>query len=141
MPFIALHIEHVILKKLISILFLAIYANVGFGASIDSHYCGGKLVELKICGITVKSDCPMKSLHAACCKNKVHFCKSDNHKAPTVAVVTSTETSLKAPFFSVKQYDFSLVVIANYNTNHFPSGDIYGQLGQPLFISNCVFRI
>jgi hypothetical protein len=115
--------------------------NVGFGASIDCHYCAGKLVDLKICGVVVKSDCPMKSMHSNCCKDKVHLCKIDNHKAPTVAVVTAPETSLKPPVFLIDSYDPSLVTIDQPIKDYFPPGYINRQLDCPLFISNRVFRI
>jgi hypothetical protein len=129
------------MKRFISILFLIIYLSVGFGASVDCHYCAGKLADLKICGIVVKSDCPMKSMHSDCCKNKVHLCKTDNHKTPTVAVVTAPETSLKTPVFSIDSYDLSLVTVDRLFQNHFPPGHINRQLECPLFLSNRVFRI
>ena len=115
--------------------------NVGFGASVDCHYCGGKLADLKICGIVVKSHCPMKSMHSGCCKNKVHFCKTDNHKTPADAVVMTPETSLKTPVFLIDSYVLSLVTIGQPIKDYFPPGYINRQLDCPLFISNRVFRI
>jgi hypothetical protein len=115
--------------------------NVGFGASVDCHYCAGKLVDLKICGIVLKSSCPMKSMHSDCCKSKLHLCKTDNHKSPTVAVVTTIETSLKAPVYLIDSYYFSLVTLSQGDKSHLPPGESYRQLDCPLFVSNCVFRI
>jgi hypothetical protein len=114
---------------------------VGFGASIDCHYCDGKLADLKICGIAVKTNCPMKSMHANCCENKVHFCKTDHHQTPTVATVATFETSLKVPVILVDLYNFSLSTIDRHSINHFRPGNTHWQQDCPLFISKRVFRI
>jgi hypothetical protein len=129
------------MKRLISILFLIIYVNAGFGASVDYHYCAGKLVGLKVCGIALKSQCPMKSMQSGCCQDRLHLCRTDNHVSPIVAVVTPPETSFKIPVFLVDSYDLTPVTIDQPIKDYFPPGYTNRQLDCPLFISNRVFRI
>ena len=130
------------MKQLISILFLLIYANVAFGISVDCHYCGGKLANLRICGVSVKESCPMKSMPSDCCKEKSHYCKTDSHTTlPVAANVTVPEPSLKIPVCLIHSYDPSLVTIDQPIRDYFPPGYIDQQLDCPLFISNRVFRI
>src|SRR4030095_5310469 len=134
-------LANLFVKQLISILFLLIYVNVAFGISVDCHYCGGKLANLKICGVSVKESCPMKSMPLDCCKEKSHYCKTDSHKTPAVANVTAPETSLKIPVFLIDSYNWSLVTAAQSVRNYLRSRDINQQADCPLFISNRVFRI
>ena len=129
------------MKRVISILFLLVYLDVGFGTTIDYHYCGGKLVDLKICGIGLKDGCPMKSMHASCCKHGVHFCNAGNHKSPTVATVPTAGTSLTIPVFLIDPYSFSIGTRGESNTDLFHLDKIHRPSNCPLFVSNMVFRI
>lgn len=83
----------------------------------------------------------MKSMHSDCCKNKVHLCKSDSHKSPTAAVVTSTEISPKVPVYLIASINVSFATTAKYTRSHLRPGDTHLHLDCPLFISNRVFRI
>ena len=129
------------MKKISSILLLSVYLNVAFGISTDCYYCGNKLVDLKICGISVKSDCPMRSAHSGCCKHEAHYCNTDNHQNPTVVTLVTPPASLKTPVFLLDSYSFSFVAIDQHTIFYFRSPERNRKLISPLFIFNRVFRI
>ena len=121
---------------------LLIYANVAFTASIDYHYCVGKIVDLKICGIDVKTGCPMTSMHPGCCKHQVHYCNGDSHESPSIVPLVTPGTSLKSPVFVIiDSYNFAVALPGKNQTVYPDIGEMFRRPACPLFISNRVFRI
>jgi hypothetical protein len=132
------------LKKIISVLFLLTYLNVAFGSSIDCHYCCGKLVNIKIYGVSLaKHNCSHSSMSSDCCKDKIHYCKTDNHTSPAVVAITTPETSIKAPVFVIDSFDFLSLAASNEINNilYLRQSRTDKAHACSLFISNRVLRI
>lgn len=80
-------------KRLISILFLLIYATTAFGITIDFHYCQGKMVKSSLLNIRQMPDCCCQEeashpVPALCCNDDVRVCETDNHKTAQPAIST-----------------------------------------------------
>jgi hypothetical protein len=80
------------MKKLLSILLIAIYSTASFGMSVKEFYCYGKLtsVSVSLTPDNTAPACGMKMKDRGCCKTKTHFVKvKDNHVASVAAALTA----------------------------------------------------
>ncbi len=115
--------------------------NVALGISIDCHYCTGKLVDFKFYGST-KCNSHEGKMSSGCCKDVVHFCKTDSHQSPAVVTVIAPETSLKSHVFLNNSFNsISLITIDNRNNIYLRQCEADPEPPCPLFIYNQVFRI
>jgi hypothetical protein len=69
-----------------AIVLLLVYFNASFGIGFDFHYCGHKLVNVKLVAFG-KTDCRCGSsqMKMDCCKNESIFCQADNHTIQSTA--------------------------------------------------------
>jgi hypothetical protein len=77
------------MRKFIAIVFLLIYASVGFAMAINFHFCGNHLSQVSLVKINFHSACCCKTKNTAndCCKDGVVLVKSDNHQVqPSLAL-------------------------------------------------------
>jgi hypothetical protein len=134
------------LKKSISILFFLTYLNVALGTSIDCQYCCGKLVNFKLSNISIsKAKCGRFdiSMRSGCCKNEIHYCKTDNHKSPVVLAIKAPETLIKTPVFLINSLNSFPFVEMNHVISilYLRQRRSDGEPACSLFISNRVLRI
>lgn len=71
------------MRRLIAIILLLIYANVGLATSINLHFCNGHLSKVSLVNVKHHSSCccKTKSMTNDCCKDKILISKSDNHQS------------------------------------------------------------
>ena len=80
------------MKKVLTILIAAIILVSGMQVSVDRHYCGGKLIDVKIsvtgklasCGMEqTGSSCPdHPTIDKKCCENQLSFFSLNNNYYP-----------------------------------------------------------
>ena len=102
------------MRKFIAIVFLLIYANVGFAMAINFHFCSGHLSHVSLIKIGFHSVCccKTKNITSDCCKDEVVFIKPDNHQ---------TQTSLALPESGFKILAFPALITRDetpYNLKH-----------------------
>jgi hypothetical protein len=80
------------LKKIVSIFLLLLYVNAAFGIGLACHYCGERLVNVKLLGLGHEAcKCTTGQMNRGCCQDKTFFCKTDQHK---IQAATPTLPSL-----------------------------------------------
>ena len=88
------------MKRMISIFFMFIYLNTALGVGIDVHFCGGDIADITIIGLGhAHCNCSPDSMPPGCCKNVVHYCKTDNHKVQAADTTISIQHWIEAPVF------------------------------------------
>ena len=128
------------MKRIIAISFFLIYAATAFGIGIDIHYCKGKISTISVIGFE-KGGCGCKGkMSNGCCKDEVHFCKTDNHKTQDTASVLIPFEIFQPQLYLV-DYNFlfkSFVV----DKNQLPDfSKIKLRYSNTLFILYQVFRV
>ena len=91
------------MKRLISILFIVVYATTAFATTYDFHFCHGKMVGSALLNISNQPKCccgdsdnPMKG----CCKDEIITCKADNHRTtPSIAISIPISPDFALPIF------------------------------------------
>lgn len=125
------------MKKLLAIVLLVLYGVSSTGATVQLHYCCGKLKNISFSTSPVK-DCGSKHKMGSkpCCETKqittkdqdqqqdVYTINCGNNAPAEVINSFAKVNSLQVPVTSVKQVDYSSP-----------------PLSQSLCILNCVFRI
>lgn len=126
-------------KGLITILAFT-YLSVSSGATINMHYCMGKLmtVDMKQEQKSACGNCGMeKSGHKGCCKDeqkKLQIEKDQKISESSFQFLT-VASDINIPAYSYFSYVQSISV--DYPVSHAPPGR--GSI--PIFIRNCNFRI
>ena len=84
------------MRKFIAIVFLIIYANVGFAMAINFHFCSGHLSQLSLIKIGYHSVCCCKTKEIAsdCCKDEVVLVKADKHQFQTSLTFSESESKI-----------------------------------------------
>jgi hypothetical protein len=125
------------LKKLFAILMIMLYAVSSTGATVQLHYCCGKLKSIKL-GTSPVKDCGSKHKMGTkpCCETKQVSSKNqDQQQVYTIAINEQAPAEHQVYFSEVTQLNYPGV----------PSDDLIVHssppLSQSLFIFNCVFRI
>jgi hypothetical protein len=112
----------VVLKKILSIFLLLLYVNAAFGIGLDCHYCGEKLVKVKLHGFGHEAcKCTTGQMSQGCCHDKTIACKTDQHKllAPaTTAPFLLTEYNAFFPL-SVPIEVWNLTVVPPFSYYYF----------------------
>lgn len=95
------------MKKALSILLLLIYAGSSLGIGFDCHYCGGHLSDVTLVGFEhAHCKCSSKNMQPGCCKNEIHFCKTDDHKTQSAAIISSFSVNINIPVFYIQDFSF-----------------------------------
>jgi len=77
------------MKKLLSILLIAIYSAATMGMSVQQCFCDGKLITISVCLTSNNEGCNMSSKKDDCCKTKSSFFKvKDNHLVALIEKAT-----------------------------------------------------
>jgi len=96
------------MKKLLSILLIAIYSTAALGMSVKEFYCCGKLtsVALSFTSDNKQSVCKKLSKDCDCCKTKSHLLKvKDNHVASSGAIVLTTKHFVHCDIINFTAFD------------------------------------
>jgi len=123
------------MKRVILILLIGIYALATMGFSINHFYCCGKLTSVSISLTdTIKSSCNK----SGCCKNKFQYVKvKDNHvSADEISAPFKSFTHL--PLFTCYQ-DIAIVSRIFTIANRSNAPPVFPVV--PSYIMNCVFRV
>lgn len=92
-------------KKALSILLLLVYMSTAFGIGIDCHYCGGHLSNVAIAGFGhAQCNCSSKDMQPGCCKNELHFCKTDDHKTQAATIISSFSVNINVPVSYIQDF-------------------------------------
>ena len=87
------------MKKFTAILLLTIYGLTSVGATIDLHYCSGKLSKVTLVTEPKKTDCcSEKEMPKDCCKDKLVRLKQTNDQ------LLYTDNYLKNYFYTVTTF-------------------------------------
>jgi len=129
------------MKKILASILLITYAFASSGASVDLHYCMGKLIGLdfdysskKQCG---NCNMPVKDTKG-CCNNKQVQAKIDTDQQ-----VTQNNISLNNDF-TATTHEYSLLNNILYNSTTIVHPLIHGPpliSYTPLYLFDCSFRI
>jgi hypothetical protein len=126
------------LKKIVAILFLLVYGLSSTGATIQFHYCCGKLKTIKLTQVAQK-DCGMKHSAPAkkkCCDDKQIELKikADQKAEQAVTFASWTPSILQQELpIDLEQQVVSKAIV--------PEVFAPPPLGEPLYILHCVYRI
>ena len=126
------------MKKLLAIIMIVLFGFSSSGATVQLHYCCGKLKSVSWGSIQEK-DCGMKDKMGSrpCCETKSVSAKDQNqdHELYTIALGSASP---------VEPIQFSHPVSVPVTTAHMVTGIQPGSsppLSQSLCILHCVFRI
>jgi hypothetical protein len=126
-------------KRLISILFIAVYASTAFATTYDFHFCHGKMMGSALLNISGHPKCCCGDADKAmngCCKDEIKICKADCHR--TTQSVTTVPLSLDLALPAVISLHFA-------PTFHIQSSRLCQlnpwQSSAPVYLLNKVLRI
>jgi hypothetical protein len=123
-------------KKLFAILLIMLYGVSSTGATVQLHYCCGKLKSIKIGSAHVK-DCGNGFMMGAkpCCETKEIKSKSVDQQ--DVTILLGTKAPVEAQTFFTSTFSAGTPVADVHQQADYTSPPLV----QPIFILNCVFRI
>jgi hypothetical protein len=123
-------------KKLFAILMIMLYAASSTGATVQLHYCCGKLKSIKLSSAPVK-DCGNKKMMGTkpCCETKQVSGKNQDQQE-VYTVLLSDKAPAELPVFYT-----DLKPLKVYAPIDEPAVHSSPPHTQSLFILNCVFRI
>jgi hypothetical protein len=131
-----------IVKKFAAFILLLLYFASTSGATIDMHYCMGKLVSWKISNQKQNNNCEkcgmVKSFHNGCCKDETTQLKVGDQKIAnaSLSIEKLTSTCLVPTLWYEEAFQIPSISESNPLINAPPFN-----IGVPLFIRNRVFRI
>jgi len=134
------------MKRFIAVILAIIYMSTAMGATVQLHYCMGKLVSWEL-GSSIKDHCkgcgmklPAKNTSKKkCCQDeyKEIKLKKDHHNPAAAGVMVSI--ALEAT--PVTMYTLQVMPVASLAVS-FPVAQAPPNLGNtPVFLRNCNFRI
>ena len=126
------------MKYLVVILFLTIYGNAVFGAVINLHFCGERLVKVSVLNFSPTGGCACDPDNEPmdCCKNVLLYQKSDTHKTPqSVFPPKIARFFIASPTEVIIQIPVTISKCPEIIT-HFRRSTI-----EPIYLLNSVFRI
>jgi hypothetical protein len=129
-------------KKFAAFILALLYFASTSGATIDMHYCMGKLVSWKISHQKHSNNCEkcgmIKSFHKGCCKDEISQLKVGDQKVSQANLsIEKLTTELLIPvLWYTEAFRFPSLTEAYPVINAPPFND-----GVSLFIRNRVFRI
>ena len=139
------------MKKLFSILFVAVILLSGMHLSLATHLCGGEVSAVKLSFTHEKADCGMcsteqtnkaeKSIAAeGCCKDEMSFLAVDNNYNLSTTEINQPTNQLLQVFYIPESIGFQFIHTNSItNTNVQPPGNyIASAVSLP---DICVFRI
>jgi hypothetical protein len=137
------------MKKSLTILITVVLLASGMQVSIDRHYCGGELADIKLsltgrmasCGMEkTENKCPdYPVFNKKCCEDQISFYSISSKYFPGFFKLSHPSTGKDIPLAHI-----SFIVLRNLNTSDFiawelPPGD---KSKSSLTLSEiCVFRI
>jgi hypothetical protein len=127
------------MKKIVLIMFTALYLCFAIGISISKHFCGGKLSFVSFYNQVDEKDCCGDNHEDGCCKDENNFIKikdDQQHK-----IVSTTPTFLlvdKIVFNSYYSFVF-LIEQLPIKKQIYPPPILAAQ--QPIYLQYQVFRI
>lgn len=129
------------MRRIIAIILLLVYANVGFATAINFHFCKGHLSNVSLVSVKFHSSCCCKTNNMAdgCCKDKILISKSDNHQSQISSLLPETGSKILFTPVIIIQDEFP------YNPQNLQKLFFYTKLRSPLiddiFIAVCNLRI
>jgi hypothetical protein len=101
------------LKKILSIFLLLLYVNAAFGIGLACHYCGERLVKVKLLGLHHETCKCTTGQMRGCCQDKTFFCKTDQHKIQAITPVLPfllTGCTVPCPALSRMELSYAVFV-------------------------------
>ncbi len=132
------------MKKFLAAILAVLYFAVTTGATIQMHYCMGKLIGKDLSNYDKKncSKCGMKKdngVKSGCCKDEHKFYKFDKDQKITDAAFEFPKPAPERILFSA--FEFSSMPVS-YLTEEFPISNAPPRAdGIAIYKRNCVFRI
>jgi len=128
-------------KRVLATILAIIYFTASTSASVNIHYCMGKLQSMDLWYAKGKKEvcanCGMIS-KKGCCEDKHQVVKLEKkYNIPVTGVSATKVISLPAPYYQIYLALIQPGDIAGYSSLNSPPGKEYS----PLYIRNCVFRI
>lgn len=129
------------MKRFIATILAVIYFTASTGATVNIHYCMGKLQSMDVWQSTVKkkvcSKCGMANKRG-CCEDKHQVVKLEKkYNIPVTGFSVAKIISYTAHSYSTAQILIKSGKVVHYSSSNSPPGTG----NSPLFIRNCVFRI
>jgi len=126
-------------RKIINILFAALYLFLTTGFTITLHYCGGEVISISVDSIPSQVDkCDMDGnvCSHACCSDEIRTIKlTDSHKSETKFVQDSYDIVLT--FEHNKNF-----ALPGYNSIDYSTSNLSGDSSPPgIYLINCTFLI
>ena len=131
------------MKKFLATILAIVFLGSSFGATMNLHYCMGKLADWDLAQQKPMSKscpkCGMEKKNKGCCKDEQKFVKNtidQNIPGTGVQVLQALACSLPSHFFELPIAS-TVTLAKTIPVSHAPPEGI----GIPAYIRNCVFRI
>ena len=138
------------MRRILSLIIMALYLLPAFGMTVSAHYCGGKLADVSLFGSKPKMNCSCGTkndhkqvlLKNKCCEQFIYSLKLDNQqlkqsavgfKIPNAAVPVET-------FFWPDLIQYQLTVLEKEVLCYFPDLPP-GRYKIPVYIQNDSFLL
>jgi hypothetical protein len=127
------------MKKLLSILLIAIYSTATFGMTVKEFYCCGKLKSFSVSFSANSKE--KQNKESGCCKTKYHISKvKDNHTTPDAVAFTAKHFVHSEIIFSALNIvPVNNIQLQESNAIHGPPPLLHGNT--PIYIFIRVLRI
>jgi hypothetical protein len=129
------------MKKFIVSILAVLYLSTSMGATIQLHYCMGKLVDWGVWHNSSSkcSNCGMEKNHKGCCKDEYKQLKNDKDQklSENFAQLNKPLTEIVPVSFQVYSVSLPFILSHAFTKANAPPRSC----NTPLGIMNCVFRI
>ena len=126
------------MKKLLAIMLMVVYGLSSTGATINLHYCCGKLHDISFSSTQGKT-CPTKTVSSkGCCDNKHVQLKLKGDQEPAAKWISASK-DLAAPV-TIPTY-YVMVLTHDTPVNEYATGPPRIRSSVPLFVQHCTYLI
>lgn len=132
------------MKRFFAFILLLVYSVTSIGATVQLHYCMGKLSgwSLALTDLHSKecSKCGMEKMHSdkGCCHDENKLLKIQDDQRANYVSLEILKLPVAAPIIA----DHSIAYLVSQKNELLPKGNAPPVIGDPdLCIRNCVFRI
>jgi hypothetical protein len=126
------------MKRITTLLMIALYLIAISGITFSLHFCGGKFESFSFFSEAGKNCCGGKKMKSDCCKSKTVTVKlTENHQGNPERAVVNNSFTFVALFTSVEPFAFNELQEKYFLPNHHAPPDE----SPPLFLLNRNFRI
>ena len=126
------------MKKVFATILALIYFITSTGATVNIHYCMGKLYAVDLVATTKCGKCGMENDKGGCCKDEIKTVKlNDSHQPATAQIAFTAPVAVIHNYPSPLAFADAIVIPKAATKNNSPPGSS----GTSRCVLNCVFRL